>query len=124
MKACCSPQWNELWERGVATTGLCCGYWPESSSFKMLGPQYDPLEIERLVAPIEAGEADVVYGSRFQEGWSQANGPIHWAANRLLTTLSNWMTGLRLSDMETCQKAFRRDVVKGMQLHENGLDRT
>ena len=83
--------------------------------------EYDPLEIERLVAPIEAGEADVVYGSRFQGGWSQANGPIHWAANRLLTTLSNWMTGLRLSDMETCQKAFRRAVLDGMQLHENGF---
>jgi predicted esterase len=83
--------------------------------------EYDPLEIERLVAPIEAGEADVVYGSRFQGGWSQANGPIHWAANRLLTTLSNWATGLRLSDMETCQKAFRRDVLHSMELQENGF---
>ena len=83
--------------------------------------EYDPLEIERLVSPIERGEADVVYGSRFLHNGRQANGPVHRLANWCLTTLSNLTTGLRLTDMETCQKAFRREVLAGLVLHENGF---
>jgi len=83
--------------------------------------EYDPLEIERLVSPIERGEADVVYGSRFLHNGRQANGPVHRLANWCLTTLSNLTTGLRLTDMETCQKAFRREVLSGLVLRENGF---
>jgi len=83
--------------------------------------EYDPLEIERLVSPIERGAADVVYGSRFLHNSRQANGPVHRFSNWCLTALSNLTTGLRLTDMETCQKAFRREVLAGLELRENGF---
>lgn len=84
--------------------------------------EYDPQNIERLVAPIAAGEADVVYGSRFLCGanvW--LSNPQRWA-NLALTRLSNWATGLSLTDMETCQKAFRREVIESMAIRESGFN--
>jgi glycosyltransferase involved in cell wall biosynthesis len=78
--------------------------------------EYDPGEYARLVAPIERGEADVVYGSRFLERGRRTTGLGHYAVNRFLTALSNLMTGLRLTDMETCYKVFRGDLVRGLPL--------
>jgi glycosyltransferase involved in cell wall biosynthesis len=75
--------------------------------------EYDPMEYPKLIQPIVEGKADVVYGSRFL-----TSGPHrvlyfwHSVANRLLTTLSNMFTDLNLTDMETCYKVFRGDVVK------------
>jgi len=73
--------------------------------------EYDPADYWRLIRPIVDGEADVVFGSRF--GGSRREEPYlgHALANRLLTWISNRFTGLRLSDMETCYKVFRRDVI-------------
>jgi hypothetical protein len=71
------------------------------------------------VEPIERDEADRVYGSRFLCARSQATGPVHRAANWLLTWLSNRFNGLRLTDMETGQKAFRRDVIQKIDLVED-----
>src|SRR5437879_929331 len=79
--------------------------------------EYDPHELPRLVARIERGEADVVYGSRFVNG--HAGFPFwHSLANRLLTALSNAVTGLRVTDMETCYKVMRADVVRDLPLRE------
>jgi len=73
--------------------------------------EYDPNEYDRLLAPILSGYADVVYGSRFIGRDPHRVLYIwHYMANKFLTTLSNIFTGLNLSDMETCYKAFRREV--------------
>lgn len=82
--------------------------------------EYDPSDYARLLAPIHAGEADVVYGSRFLENAAEQDPSwLHRFGNRMLTRASNLTTGLRLTDMETCYKAFRRDALRGMWLREN-----
>ena len=77
--------------------------------------EYDPQDYKRLLYPIERGPADVVYGSRFKGG--EPHRMIyyrHQVANKFLTMLSNIFTGLNLSDMETCYKMFRGDLVRGL----------
>ena len=75
--------------------------------------EYDPAEYPQVLAPILAGKADVVFGSRFMGG-APHRVLYYWhsVGNRLLTTLSNWFTNLNLTDMETCYKAFRTPVLK------------
>jgi glycosyltransferase involved in cell wall biosynthesis len=80
--------------------------------------EYDTASLLALVEPIERGLADAAYGSRFLGAAGQATGPIHRSANWLLTWLSNRFTGLRLTDMETGQKAFRRELIQGLVLVE------
>ncbi len=81
--------------------------------------EYDPREYERLIAPILDGKADVVYGSRFQGGDShRVLYYWHSVGNFILTTLSNMFTNLNLTDMETCYKVFRADIVKQLDLKE------
>lgn len=75
--------------------------------------EYDPQEYKRLLYPIERGQADVVYGSRFKGG--EPHRMIyyrHQIANKFLTMLSNVFTGLNLSDMETCYKMFAGDLAR------------
>jgi glycosyltransferase involved in cell wall biosynthesis len=82
--------------------------------------EYDPNEFGALLPPILDGKADVVYGSRFQSGrphrvlyfW-------HSLGNRMLTLTSNMFTGLNLSDMETCYKLFRREVIQSITIEED-----
>jgi glycosyltransferase involved in cell wall biosynthesis/predicted HTH domain antitoxin len=81
--------------------------------------EYDPREYPRLLAPILGGKADVVYGSRFQGGPHRVLYFWHFVGNRFLTTLSNMFTDLNLTDMETCYKAFRREVIQGVPLRQN-----
>jgi glycosyltransferase involved in cell wall biosynthesis len=81
--------------------------------------EYDPAEYPRLLAPIERGEADVVYGSRYLENSRQDPSWLHRAGNRLLTAGSNWLTGQRLTDMETCYKVFRRELLDDLPLCQN-----
>ncbi len=78
--------------------------------------EYDPAEYPRLIAPIAAGEADIVYGSRFLGQGRGTTGRAHYAANRTLTWLSNLCTGLHLTDMETCYKALRTDLAQRLSL--------
>jgi glycosyltransferase involved in cell wall biosynthesis len=78
--------------------------------------EYDPGEFKKLLEPIEDGRADVVYGTRFANGsWPKAN-PLHTAANKFLTALSNLMTGLDLTDMETCYKMFKAELLDEFRL--------
>jgi glycosyltransferase involved in cell wall biosynthesis len=82
--------------------------------------EYDPKEYPKLLAPIRAGKADVVYGSRFAGGESHRVLYFwHYAANKLLTLFSNMFTNLNLTDMETCYKAFRREVIQKIDLRED-----
>ena len=84
--------------------------------------EYNPKEYYKLTKPIIDGDADVVYGSRFIGGderrilffW-------HTVANKLLTLLSNMFTNLNLTDMETCYKVFKKDIIKKVELSEKGF---
>ncbi|MDG2304519.1 MAG: glycosyltransferase family 2 protein [Candidatus Binatia bacterium] len=82
--------------------------------------EYDPAEYPKLIGPIIAGKADVVFGSRFVG--SDAHRVLyfwHSVVNRSLTMLSNIFTNLNLTDMETCYKVFRREVLESFTLEEN-----
>lgn len=81
--------------------------------------EYDPSEYRNLIQPILANKADVVFGSRFQGGPHRV--PLFWhsVGNRILTSLSNMLTDLNLTDMETCYKVFRADLLKKITLREN-----
>ncbi len=78
--------------------------------------EYNPAEYPDLLAPILDGRADVVYGSRFLGGPHRVLFFWHSIANRFLTALSNMVTNLNLTDMETCYKVFRRDVLERLRL--------
>lgn len=79
--------------------------------------EYDPADLLRVIWPILDGDADVVYGSRYL-GKVQDPSLIHRLGNRLLTTASNCVTGLRLTDMETCHKAFDGELLRSIPLRE------
>lgn len=81
--------------------------------------EYDPAEYPQLLAPILTGEADVVFGSRFLGGPHRVLFFWHYVGNRFLTMLSNMLTDVNLSDMETCYKVFRREVLNGIDLQSN-----
>ena len=81
--------------------------------------EYDPADIVRVIQPIVQGEADVVYGSRYLSDEPAGDSWLHRFGNRAITETSNLFTGLRLSDMETCYKAFRREVIRGLKLRQN-----
>ena len=81
--------------------------------------EYDPGDIPRLLEPLLEDRADVVYGSRFRRERHQVHRTFHFLVNRLLTALSNLLSGIYLSDMETCYKLFRADLLKAMQLRSN-----
>jgi glycosyltransferase involved in cell wall biosynthesis len=82
--------------------------------------EYDPREYPKLLGPLRAGEADVVFGSRFISGevrrvlyfW-------HFLANQFLTLATNCFSNLNVSDMETCYKVFRREIIQGIKLTED-----
>jgi glycosyltransferase involved in cell wall biosynthesis len=80
--------------------------------------EYNPQEYPRLIQPIIDGRADVVYGSRFIGEVSRIHLFWHRVANGILTLLSNFFTNLNLTDMETCYKIFRRDVIQSIPLRQ------
>ncbi len=81
--------------------------------------EYDPRDIPTVVQPIVDGDADVVFGSRFLGGPHRVLYYWHSVANHLLTTASNMITDLNLTDMETCYKAFRAPVLRELELCED-----
>jgi glycosyltransferase involved in cell wall biosynthesis len=81
--------------------------------------EYDPTEYPKLLQPIIEGRADVVFGSRFIGNDHRVLYFWHYLANKMLTTLSNMFTNLNLTDMETCYKVFRREVLDGIVLKSN-----
>lgn len=81
--------------------------------------EYDPNDVPALLQPILEDRADVVYGSRFKHNTLQVHRTYHYFVNRFLTLLSNLLSGIYLSDMETCYKIFRSDLMKSMNLTSN-----
>jgi glycosyltransferase involved in cell wall biosynthesis len=81
--------------------------------------EYDPRDYPKLLGPLWDGKADVVYGSRFLGGPQRVHFFWHYVGNKFLCLLSDTLTNLKISDMETCYKAFRREVIQGMQLRSN-----
>src|SRR5688500_6497430 len=81
--------------------------------------EYDPNEYPVLLKPLLEGEADVVYGSRFVAGYRRVHLFWHAVANRILTLLTNVLTNLNLTDMETCYKAFRTELIKRIPLRSD-----
>lgn len=82
--------------------------------------EYDPVQYPLIIEPILQGKADVVFGSRFMGG--QPHRVVyywHRVGNGVLTLLSNMFTNLNLTDMETCYKAFRREVIQSIRIEEN-----
>lgn len=85
--------------------------------------EYDPQDYPALLKPIVEGKADVVYGSRFLvREYARVHLFSHYLGNRALTFLSNLFTGLNLTDMETCYKVFRREVVDGLTIKSKRFD--
>jgi hypothetical protein len=74
--------------------------------------EYDPADHAALIEPIVNGEADVVFGSRFLPGSDISISRTSYWANRFITFFFNWVTGQRLTDVETCCKAFRRETLR------------
>lgn len=78
--------------------------------------EYSPEDYPVMIAPIVSGKADVVYGSRFHEGAGKVLYFRHTMGNKLLTFVSNVLTDIKLTDMETCYKAFKREVIQNLNL--------
>ncbi|OGP65781.1 MAG: glycosyl transferase [Deltaproteobacteria bacterium RBG_16_42_7] len=84
--------------------------------------EYDPSEYPKLIQPILDGKADVVYGSRFKgEGPHRVLYFWHYVGNKIITTLSNMLTNLNLTDIETGYKVFKREILSKIDLKENGF---
>jgi glycosyltransferase involved in cell wall biosynthesis len=84
--------------------------------------EYDLAEYPKLMAPILEGKADVVFGSRFMgEGPHRVHMFWHYVSNKLLTVLSNMFSNLNLTDMETCYKVFKTDVIRNITIEQNGF---
>jgi glycosyltransferase involved in cell wall biosynthesis len=81
--------------------------------------EYDPTDYPTLLGPILDGRADVVFGSRFLGGPQRVHFFWHYVGNRFLTMLSDMTTNLNVSDMETCYKVFRSEVIRGIRLRSN-----
>ena len=78
--------------------------------------EYDPHDLPRLVSRILNDKADIVYGSRFHKTAAQVHRTYHYLANRILTMFSNFLSGIYLTDMETCYKVFKAEIIKNIPL--------
>lgn len=87
--------------------------------FQDADSEYDPHDVPSLLEPLLSNSADVVYGSRFKKNVAQVHRTYHYFVNRFLTIMSNLLSGIYLTDMETCYKVFRTDIIKSMNLRSN-----
>ncbi len=78
--------------------------------------EYDMEELPDLLRPVLSGKADVVYGSRFRKEIHQVHRTYHYLVNRILTLISNFLSGLYVTDMETCYKVMKSDIIKNINL--------
>jgi glycosyltransferase involved in cell wall biosynthesis len=78
--------------------------------------EYDPTDLKALVERLLLNQADVVFGSRFKKNTTIVHRTFHYLINRVLTLLSNMLSGLYLTDMETCYKVFRSEIIKNIHL--------
>jgi glycosyltransferase involved in cell wall biosynthesis len=83
--------------------------------------EYDPAELPKLMGPLRAGTAEACYGSRFLARGAEPLSGFHVFGNKVLTMLGNMATGLRMTDMETCYKMVRTEIVQKLGLRENGF---
>ena len=81
--------------------------------------EYDMDDLPSLIQPLVDEKADVVYGSRFRKEVHQVHRTFHYLVNRILTLISNILSGMYVSDMETCYKIFRADIIKNINLTSN-----
>lgn len=81
--------------------------------------EYDPQDIPAIMSRFAEGKADVVYGSRFKKDSKQVHRTFHYLVNRILTLLSNFCSGLYLTDMESCYKFFKKDIIQNIRLESN-----
>jgi glycosyltransferase involved in cell wall biosynthesis len=81
--------------------------------------EYDPEDLPGIMNHLISGKADVVYGSRFRKDGHQVHRTYHYLVNRVLTLLSNLSSGLYVSDMETCYKFFKADIIQNINLESN-----
>lgn len=81
--------------------------------------EYSVEDIPSILEPLAAGKADVVFGSRFKKNAPQVHRTFHYLVNRFLTIISNILSGLYLTDMETCYKFFRAEILKNIVLESN-----
>jgi glycosyltransferase involved in cell wall biosynthesis len=110
-------------KNGGKGSALRTGFAAATSDFVIVQDadlEYDPSDYSKILGPLVAGKADVVYGSRFAGG--EAHRVVyfwHMVGNKFLTLMSNMFTNLNLTDMETCYKCFRREIIQGIDLKEN-----
>lgn len=110
-------------ENGGKGSALRTGFAAASSAFVIVQDadlEYDPADFDKIMQPMITGKADVVYGSRFAGG--EAHRVLyfwHYLGNKFLTLVSNAFTNLNLTDMETCYKCFRREIIQSIDLREN-----
>lgn len=90
--------------------------------------EYNPNDYSKLLKPILEGNADVIYGSRLKDeplaifSGERTPLPLHYIANKFLSALTNLLYGSNLTDMETCYKVFKREVLKGIELNSDQFD--
>lgn len=124
--SCTKPEINILIEKNVKNMGkgaaIRKGFEKATSEVIIVQDadlEYDPREYVSLIQPIKDGKADVVYGSRFIGGTHRVLYFWHYTGNKALTLLSNMFSNLNLTDMETCYKMFRREILQNFNLASN-----
>ena len=124
--SCTKPEINILIEKNVKNMGkgaaIRKGFEKATSEVIIVQDadlEYDPREYVSLIQPIKDGKADVVYGSRFIGGTHRVLYFWHYMGNKALTLLSNMFSNLNLTDMETCYKMFRREILQNFNLASN-----
>ena len=124
--SCTEPEINILIEKNVKNMGkgaaIRKGFEKATSEVIIVQDadlEYDPKEYISLIQPIKDGKADVVYGSRFIGGTHRVLYFWHYMGNKALTLLSNMFSNLNLTDMETCYKMFRREILQNFNLVSN-----
>jgi len=105
--------------KGAAVRTAIKGATGDLTVFQDADLEYDPQDIVKMCEKVQEYELDVLYGSRFLDNRTSPLGKFHYMVNAGLTTLSNLFTGLKLTDMETCYKMFRTEIIQKIDIEEN-----